>query len=337
VTSALSGWGGLALAAFLASLLVTRLIERYAPAMKLIDRPNARSSHTAPHPRGGGLAIVFGVAVAVIGATTLGGALPRDVWLILMASGLVALLGLWDDLRSLSVLPRLLIQTGVALLVVVRTGGFDRFPLPPPLDVPLGLLSAIAAVVWLVGVTNFVNFMDGVDGLASGQAVITFAALTWVLFPSPAAGLAVVAAAASAGFLLRNWSPAHIFLGDVGSGFLGFLMAALPLAVPAGQREKLVLLVATSLTLFLFDPVATLIVRARRGARVGVAHREHAYQRLIAPDRPHAAGVTALLLAGLALSIAAVLAYRSPALVWPSTGLALLVFATEWWIAARRR
>lgn len=337
MTQLLSAWLGPSIAAIVGAYLAVRLIEKQSAALRLIDLPNIRSSHKTPRPRGGGLGVVAAVGLGLLVGTVGGARLTSEVWTVLAAAIAVSALGLWDDVRSLSVSPRLLVQTLVASAMVAVLGGLDRLPLPAPLDLALGAAGFPLAVVWLVGVTNFFNFMDGVDGFAGGQAVVTLAALAIVLAPMPSAGLALVTIAATAGFLPRNWSPARIFLGDIGSGFLGFLMAALPFVTPSGLRERLVLLVATSLTLFLLDPVATLIVRARKGARVGAAHREHAYQRLIPPDRLHAPGVIALLLTSVALSIAAAIAYRNPAMGWPSLGLALLAFSIEWWLAGRRR
>ena len=104
---------------------------------------------------------------------------------------------------------------------------------------PLGVAGALLAVLWLVGVTNFFNFMDGVDGLAAGQAVISLGVLAWALWPRAAAGLSRSSSlAATAAFLPRNWSPAQIFLGDVGSSFLGFLLAGLPFAGPPARDRR---------------------------------------------------------------------------------------------------
>ena len=121
-------------------------------------------------------------------------------------------------------------------------------------------------MIWLVGVTNFFNFMDGLDGLAGGQALITLAVLVWALWPGPGAGVGIFVFAATAAFLCRNWSPARIFLGDAGSNFLGFLLAGLPLAAGAPERSRLVFVAAISLSLFLLDPIATLVARRRRRA-----------------------------------------------------------------------
>jgi Fuc2NAc and GlcNAc transferase len=337
VTALSSTWIALAAVAFGVSFAGVRLVERHALRLGLLDVPNVRSSHREPRPRGGGVGIVLGVAVALAGASAASMTFRPEAWVLFGAAFLLAVLGLWDDVRTLGVWPRLLTQTLAAACVVGVLGGLERLPLPPPADIPLGLAGAGLAIVWLVAVTNFFNFMDGVDGLAAGQAVISLAVVAWAVWPSAEAGLAIVALTATAAFLIRNWSPARIFLGDVGSSFLGFLLAGLPLASPPGTRSGLVLLVATSLTLFLLDPIATLVVRSRRRAAIGAAHRDHAYQQLVEPGGTHAAAVTVLLGAGLILTLLAALAYSRPRLGWLTVGVALVAFLIEWQVADRRR
>jgi UDP-N-acetylmuramyl pentapeptide phosphotransferase/UDP-N-acetylglucosamine-1-phosphate transferase len=313
-------------------------VERFARVLKLVDKPNQRSSHVQPRPRGGGLGILAGTIAALAATHPFDIHLSSGVFFLLHAALVVAAIGLWDDLQPLSIWSRLLVQGAAAIMVVQQTGGLTTLPLPPPADLVLAPLAGqILTVIWLVGVTNFFNFMDGLDGLAAGQAILTLAAVSAVTWPHTVAVVAIVIAAGSLGFLVRNWSPAKIFLGDVGSSFLGFLMAGLALGGPPSSRSSLLLLIATSLTLFLLDPVVTLYVRFRRGARLGQAHREHAYQRFVARDQPHGAAVIRLLLAVLVLSIVAGTAYRFPLLAWPSLGMAGAVFAIEWRLARTAR
>jgi Fuc2NAc and GlcNAc transferase len=329
-------WIALAALAFVTAFAGVWLVERHALRLRLLDVPNDRSSHREPRPRGGGVGIVLGVAVALTGAAPVVTLRP-EVWVLLGAAFLLAALGLWDDFRMLGAWPRLLAQTLTAAFVVTALGGFERLPLPPPADLPLGPAGPALATVWLVGVMNFFNFMDGVDGLAGGQAVISLGVLAWAMWPAAEAGVAIVVLAATAAFLIRNWSPARIFLGDVGSSFLGFLLGGLPFAGPSGTRSGLILLVATSLTLFLLDPIATLVVRSRRRAAIGAAHRDHAYQQLVEPGGTHAAAVTVLLGVGLALTLLAALAYLRPVLAWPTVLVAFVAFFIEWQVADRRR
>jgi Fuc2NAc and GlcNAc transferase len=322
--------------AALVSHLVVRLIERHADRLGLVDIPNERSSHVHPRPRGGGLGVMAGMAAGLAVASLGGLRLATSGEIVLAATLALALVGLVDDLRQLAVAPRLAAQTIVAAALVWAVGGFDHLPLPAPLDVPLGWAGRPLAVLWLVGVTNFFNFMDGADGLAGGQAAITLAVLAWALAPAPAFLIAATGLAATLAFLARNWAPARIFLGDVGSSWLGFLLAALPFAGPIPRREDLVLLTGTSVALFVLDPVLTLIRRTLRGAPIGAAHREHAYQRLFSPGEPHARVVAVLLLGVASLSILAAAAYTRPRLWWMAIAIVAAVFAIEWRVAAAR-
>ncbi len=325
--------------AFFAALAGVWLVERWARPLGLIDLPNPRSSHCEPRPRGGGLGILCGVAAGLAAASWIAEPLDRRGWVVLGAALLVAAVSLWDDVRGLPAWPRLLAQTAAATWIVAALGGLERLPLPPPADLPLGLAGPLLAGLWIVAVTNFFNFMDGLDGLAAGQAVLSLGVVAWGLWPlsRPAAGLGLVTAAATAAFLIRNWTPSRVFLGDVGSSFLGLLLAGLPFVAAPEARPRLVLLVAVSLALFLLDPVATLWARWRRGMPLGIAHRDHAYQQLVEPGRSHAPAVSALLAAGLFLSLLGAAVYRRPPLAWLAVGAALLVFVAEWQLATRRR
>lgn len=322
--------------AFVVSLLVVMAVERHALRLRLIDRPNERSSHVVPRPRGGGLGIIAGTCAGLGVAWLLGVAIEEPVWIVLGAAVLVAAVGLGDDVASLSPWPRLIAQSVAATLVIWTCGGIEHLPLPAPFDYPVGRLGLVLSVIWIVAVTNFFNFMDGADGLAAGQAVLTLGAISLVLWPSGTAVTAVAVLAATLGFLVRNWAPARIFLGDVGSGFLGFLLAASPFAGPLGRRESLLLLVATSLALFLLDPVVTLLRRQWRGAAVTTSHREHLYQQLLDPWQPHGPPVVRLLAAGALLSFLAVAAFWRAAIAWWTLGVALAVFLVEWQAAAAR-
>jgi glycosyltransferase WbpL len=326
-----------AAAAFAAALAAVMIIERRAGALGLIDIPNDRSSHVVPRPRGGGLGVIAGLGVGIAMAAWFGSPIGGDVWTILGASLIVAAIGIWDDLSALTPAPKFAAQIVAAAIVVWNVGGFTELPLPAPLNLALGIAGIPLTVAWLVIVTNFFNFMDGVDGLAGGQAAITFVAIAWAAWPEPSSVVSLLSAAAVVAFLLRNWEPAKIFLGDVGSGWLGFLLAALPLAMPAPDRAPMVLLVATSLTLCIVDPVLTLVRRTLRGHRIGSAHREHAYQQLIAPGRLQSPTVLMLLVGAMSTTVAGALAHRNPSLGWLSIGWAGAVCAIEWAAVKRAR
>ena len=323
-------------AALIASALFTFVVWRAALGRKvLIDAPNERSSHERPKPRGGGVGVIGGLVVGSALAMS-AHTLDRPAVFLLLGALTCAVIGLLDDLRDLSVGPRLAAEFAVSALLVFETGPLLRVPLPAPLDFPLGLAGFVFPVVWLVGVTNFFNFMDGIDGLATGQAIAACLLAAAIAWSPDSTWLALLLLGALAGFLPFNWWPARIFLGDVGSLPIGFLLAGLPLLAPDEDRSRAVLAMAISLTLFLLDPVVTLWRRWRRGAPLGHAHREHLYQGFLAPGHPHRGVTSALVLAGLGLSAAAFVSYRTPSLGWVAVLVAALAFGAEHHLATRR-
>lgn len=310
------------------TLLIFVLLRATLARQLLIDAPNERSSHTRPKPRGGGVGVVGGLAVGLMAAAP-DHSLERPA-LVLLASALIcAGVGLWDDLRGLSVRPRLALEFLVATWFVVETGPLESLPLPAPLDLPLGPLGYLFPIVWLVGVMNFFNFMDGIDGLAAGQAMAVSTIGMVTAWSADASLLAVLLFAALAGFLPFNWWPSKIFLGDVGSLPIGFLLAALPLLAPAAERHRAVLATAIGLTLFLLDPVLILWRRSRRGAPLGQPHREHLYQQIASPGTPHAPVTLAMVGVGVALSAIGAATFRWPESAWLGMVLAGAAFAAE--------
>lgn len=275
----------LALAAFAGAAAITGQVRRYALARDLIDRANERSSHTVPTPRGGGMSIVLASLIglaAVLGAASL----PGPAATAFLAGGAaVAAIGWIDDHGHIRPLARLAAHTAAAVWAVAWLGPIDLagYGLPPALS---GALVAwpvsVLMVAWLL---NLFNFMDGIDGLAGSEAVLVAGgslALLWASSSSLAPGFAapfVLLAVSAAGFLVWNWPPARIFMGDAGSGFLGYWIACLVLLADAVSpvAGATVLILAG---IFVVDATVTLLHRLARRDRVFEAHRTHAYQRL---------------------------------------------------------
>ena len=312
-------------------------MRRQARRIGLIDEPNQRSSHKKPTPNGGGIGIVLGAGSGVAVASLLGGTLPGGAWTVFSAATAVAVVGFVDDLVRLQPVVRLLTQASAAVVVVWALGPFEVLPLPAPLNLglPSPVLGWALALLWITALTNFFNFMDGMDGLAGGQAAAVCLGVVVAGWSSGASLLATCVGAASLGFLVHNWSPARIFMGDVGSCFLGFLIASLPFLAPMERRGDAVVAVAVGLALFLLDPLETLLRRAVAGQRVTRAHREHAYQQFLNPG--DAAGTVAggLVVAGLGLALVGAMAFRRPNLGWVALGVATLTYVCERYMAKR--
>lgn len=266
---------------FGASGALTALLRRRAVKNGMLDIPNTRSSHSIPTPRGGGLAIMVGIEVAAIYFWTRGQLDAALLTSLLMGGGAVAGVGYVDDVRGLKARTRFAIHAVAAFLAVVLLGGSAlSFTVFPVLPVVLGLFILVLAICWSV---NLFNFMDGIDGIAASQFMfvcLAAAGLVWSSRgPSASVGLLLACAAAAGGFLIWNWAPAKIFMGDVGSGFLGYVIAVLALSFTAKEQLPLWTWVVLH-AVFIADATVTLVRRAWSGGKWFEAHRSHGYQRL---------------------------------------------------------
>jgi Fuc2NAc and GlcNAc transferase len=296
---------GIALAAAGATLLLTGLVRHWVIARAILDHPNERSSHTRPTPRGGGIAIAVVVLVWLVGAG-FGGRLPWNTVIALTGGGaIVAAVGWRDDVRSLSPRWRLAYHFLAATWAVAWLGGLPVLSLGQS-SVSLGLAGPVIAVIGIVWAINLFNFMDGIDGISGVEALCIGAigGTLLVAVSSPGlAQLAFVIAGAALGFLFWNWAPAKIFLGDIGSGFIGFVIAAMALASENARAVPLIVWGILS-AVFIVDATLTFGRRLRSGHWTE-AHRNHAYQRAVQSGWSHAAvsgvvGVLNLLLGALA-------------------------------------
>ncbi len=264
-------------------------MHRYALRRNLLDVPNLRSSHTAPTPRGGGVAIVMSFFVSAF-MLFLFKLVDLKIMLGLVIGGcVIGSIGFWDDQRHLSAKLRFAVHFLTAVLVVLLFGGIPGPALAKWGVSNLWVGSALAVLVF-VWSTNLFNFMDGIDGIAASEAVFVStvgAWLNWREGGDPGMTAAMLCLSVSGlGFLLWNWPPARIFMGDVGSGFLGFTLAALALAT--SQRGKVPFEVWPILGgVFVVDSSVTLIRRIARGDRWFEAHRLHAYQHLARRWKAH--------------------------------------------------
>ncbi len=304
-------------AALLGAVATTWVVTAWLRRRAILDHPNDRSSHAVPTPRGGGWGILL---VLLPGWAALGVAPP----VLAAVIGLAAVSWL-DDRRGLPPGPRLLAQT-VAVLAGLGTLGGDVLVFQGWL--PWALDRAGAALCWLWFI-NLFNFMDGIDGLAGTEAAMVAAGLALAASVAGLAGPlvtpALVLAGAALGFLVWNWQPAKVFMGDVGSIPVGFALGWLLLSAAGAGLWPAALLLPLY---FLTDATLTLLRRLAAGQRIWQAHREHFYQRAVQSGRSHAWVVATVLTANLGLVTLATLA---PALGWPVlVGGAVVVTVLLW-------
>jgi Fuc2NAc and GlcNAc transferase len=256
-----------------------------------MDIPNERSSHITPTPRGGGIAFV---ATSLIGflLLLLNNALNGTELLALCCAGsIVAIAGHLDDRQKISgATVRLVLHAISAIILIIGVGIPSELALFER-TVNTGIVGSILGVVYLVWLLNLFNFMDGTDGIAASEAIFVVLAGAFlnyhVLSDANHSAVAVVLAASTFGFILYNWSPAKIFMGDVGSGFLGIVIGGFSL-IAANQDPELLWVWIILLAVFVSDATVTLIRRLLRKQKLHVAHRSHAYQHLAIRLNSHA-------------------------------------------------
>lgn len=310
--------------AFIASVGGTWVVRSWLERRQVLDAPNERSLHDKSIVTGGGIAVSLVVTALWLSLWVVGLAPPAAM--LIPVTGLCAV-GLVDDVSDLSWLSKLCLQIAVVLAFLAAYGSFSALDV---FGVVLnnGSLTMVFSALWILGMVNIYNFMDGIDGLAGGYGALT--ACVAGLWFGTAGGLGMSLfmfglMAACLGFLVWNWAPAKIFLGDAGSMMLGGVLAA---AALVGQREHgmpvsaFVLLYAV----FIADTTYTLFLRARRGEKIWRAHREHVYQRAVQSGMGHAA------VTGVALGISAIICVLAsldvtrtgPRPLWPIFCLVIL-------------
>lgn len=261
------------------SLLLTWLLRRYALAASLIDTPNARSSHSIPTPRGGGVSIVLCFLLAVPALALAGGVSWSWALALLGAGAGIAVLGFMDDHGHIAARWRLLGHFSGAIWALLFIGGL------PPVElfgraVELGWVGHLIAGLYLVWMLNLYNFMDGIDGIASVEALcvcLGMCVIYWLSGAEQLIWLPLFLSMAVLGFLYWNFPPARIFMGDAGSGFIGITLGVLSLQA-GWVSSQLLWAWLIMLGIFIVDATFTLIRRLIRGDKVYEAHRSHAYQ-----------------------------------------------------------
>lgn len=327
---------GSAAMAFLFAWLLAELVRRNAPALNLVQVPNSRSSHVIPTPSGGG------VGIAIVG-TLAGLALAvgdAEVYFFsaIGLSALAAVMGLLDDRFELSARLRLALQCAIVVTLVALASPLPSLPTPfGSLPQPVLLLGLVLCGVWWV---NLFNFMDGIDGIAGTEAIfVLIGAVVLGLLAPDAAGLGAVSwwalcvGAATAGFLVLNWPPARIFMGDAGSNYLAVVVFAVLLALLAAGLLTYPGAI-TLAALFVTDASVTLLRRMGYRQRWFAAHRLHAYQKLSRRWKSHRR--VTLLYAAINTMWLYPLAYLvqfSPGIAWFSVLAAYLPLAVFCWAA----
>lgn len=265
---------------FLVSLLITFGVCRYAQTGKLMDHPSERGAHSVSTPRGGGVSFVI-VFLSIL--------VWQEHYYLALAGFLVALIGWIDDHQSIKPLIRLGIHFIAAVITLLSIDNLVRIPWLMEL-ISNPFLYGLVFVVGLVWFINLTNFMDGIDGLAASQALsylLGSAGLLFIVFNDvQLAWLYVAFAVSILGFLILNWPPAKIFMGDAGSGFLGLMVGAL-LLYSAGLHFNMLWAGLILYALFIVDSTITLLKRLIGRESIHLPHNSHVYQVLARRFQSH--------------------------------------------------
>lgn len=318
--------------AFLTSWLLTAYFRSYALRKGIMDIPNHRSSHTAPTPRGAGIGFVA-IFLGITALTAVFSPTARNVSLALLWGGLlVAVIGWLDDKKGLPARLRLLVHLIAAVVGVWLLGGLPQVTLGF-VQLPLGLAGSLFAILLVAWSINAYNFMDGIDGLAAGQAVLAAMVGGAILTLAGATQLGLLSlslGAVSAGFLVWNFPPAKVFMGDVASGLLGYAFAILAVA---SERQGAMPMLSWILLLAVFyvDATATLLRRMLQGERWTEAHRSHAYQIAVQQGHSHKQVTLTVLVIGVGLSALVCGSQYQPLFVVPALLSSVVLLLVVWY------
>jgi Fuc2NAc and GlcNAc transferase len=315
------------IATFAASAATTWLLRGWLERRRVVDTPGTRSLHHSATVTGGGAAVA--VVMLVLWLALLPAERSPGPALLIPVVALT-LVGLLDDIHNISWLRKLILQFVVAVAFVAVAGPFSRLDLFG-LIIETPVLNTMITLAWIVALVNIYNFMDGIDGLAAGYGAVCACVLgVWfVLLGAGGLGLFMYGLmAACLGFLIWNWQPARIFLGDAGSMMLGGTLAAVAVI---GQRDYDIPLGGFILlfAVFIGDTSYTLVRRALRGAPVWQAHKEHLYQRAVQSGLAHATVTGNILLISAIMTIPATLemSRAEPRLLWLLASALILLAA----------
>jgi UDP-N-acetylmuramyl pentapeptide phosphotransferase/UDP-N-acetylglucosamine-1-phosphate transferase len=320
----------LAVGVLLVSYFGVARLRIWADRRGLLAIPSERSSHQVATPTGGGAVIVI---VTITGAACYSLLLPdrsvSGLAVYLIAAAIVATVGWLDDIYSLPATLRFCVQAAAATAIIIWVGVFNSISVTGFGTLSLGWIQYPLTFLWVVGMTNAYNFMDGIDGNAGGMGVVAgviWGFVAWQLHEPMLLILGVLLSATCLGFLGHNWQPARIFMGDVGSTFLGFSFATMPLmAMQSSGDARLPIVGALLLAPCIWDAAYTLFGRLLRGEHVFQAHRTYLYQRLASSGWTHWAGSGLYLFLTLATGLCGLL-YLTDAGGWSWKSLVLSGF-----------
>ena len=318
--------------AFIAAILLTPLVKRLAFRLGAVDAPNYRKVHARIMPRLGGLAIYCAFIIGFFFLKFMTGFKSEYAYAILIAATIIVITGIIDDMREISAKAKLLGQV-IAACIVVFGGGIQMNFINLPFDgiLNFGWLGIPLTIIWIVGVTNAVNLIDGLDGLAAGVSTIalaTLAVMAMIMGNGIVIAMASILAAATIGFLVFNFHPAKIFMGDTGALFLGFMISVLALLGFKNVAFISFIIPIIILGVPISDTFFAIVRRLRQKKKWSDPDKSHLHHRLL--DLGFSHRQTVLLIYAIAAVFGVVAIVFSMAKVWGAFLLiAVLLVAIE--------
>ncbi|OCS86819.1 glycosyltransferase family 4 protein [Caryophanon latum] len=318
--------------AFVASILLTPLVKKLAFKIGAVDAPNHRKVHARIMPRLGGLAIYFAFLIGYIFLKVTTGFETEYGTAILIAATIIVITGVIDDMREISAKAKMLGQFAAALIVVFVGGiQIEVINLPFGGTIDFGLLGIPLTILWIVGITNAINLIDGLDGLAAGVstiACITLAVMAMIMGNGFVIAMASILAAASLGFLLFNFHPAKIFMGDTGALFLGFMISVIALLGFKNVTIISFIIPIIMLGVPISDTFFAIVRRLRTGKKWSDPDKSHLHHCLLNQGFTHRQ--TVLIIYGIAAMFGLAAIIFSMAKVWGAIILiAVILLAIE--------
>ena len=294
-----------AVCVFVGTLALTGIVLKFLRSRAILDYPNQRSSHMIPTPKGAGIAVICCISIACI-IVSWSTPMEETVFTIILAVLTLALFSWFDDLRGISPLWRLLLQICAVAFVILMPWSSPSYEMNIFNELlPIGWGYFVVGLIW-VWFINLFNFMDGIDGISGLEMATIGVGISLVVLLTgltPLLGLlGVIVAASALGFLVWNWHPAKIFLGDVGSVPLGFLLGWLLLQLANHGQWAAALILPLY---YLGDGTLTLIIRIIHGKKIWHAHHEHFYQQAVSQGFSHAEVVQNIFLINVLLIVLA--------------------------------
>lgn len=325
------------LLALVVSTIATPVVIRISHRRRWFDMPNERKIHTSPVPRLGGIGMFVAFVASALAVPLLLPVVARGPWPVQYGLNLVPVfvgfalihsLGLLDDFHNLHAIFKFILQIAAAALVTV--GGFtiSIVHIPSVGAVSLGFLAWPLTIIWIIAISNAVNFVDGLDGLAggiSGMAALAFGVSAYIVGTPTPALMAFALLGAILGFLLFNYPPARIFMGDSGALFLGFTLAVIPLLRTPGSTSLGELLApATVLAVPILDVVAAIVRRVREKRAIYSPDKQHIHHKMLA------LGVKDTTILVIIYAFCAYVAAAGVASIFLPRSRALILFACVW-------